>query len=91
MEKPKEKLVTQNASICISIKIENFFQPSSIKKDKQTTSLVVKINNAKIANILIKKWLALDHTLYRYIRYNLAYKIKQSLKYYKYSHVLVYY
>lgn len=91
MEKIKKKLMTQNANMCIGIKFESFFQLSSIKKDRQTALLVIKIDNAKITNLLIEKWLALDHILHKYIRYNLACKVKQSFKYYEYSHVLVYY
>lgn len=41
-----------------------------------TLLLVSEINNIKIANILIKKRLILNQTLYRYIKYNPTYKIK---------------
>lgn len=73
----KKKLVTQNASMCISMKIESLFWLSSIRKDKKTASLVLEVNNAKMANLLIEERLVLDHTLHRCIRYNLACKVKQ--------------
>lgn len=77
MKKTKKKLVTQKASMCISMKIESLFWLSSIRKDKQIVSLVLEVNNAKIANLLIEEGLVLDHTFHRCIRYNLACKVKQ--------------
>lgn len=71
------------------MKIEILFWLSSSKKDKQTASLVVKVDDAKMANLLIEEGLVLDHTLHRCIRYNLACKIKQCFKCYKYGHVSV--
>ena len=91
IEEIKEKLVTQNASIYINIKIENLFWLSSIKKDRQKVLLVIKVNNAKMANLLIEEKLVLDHILHICIRYNLICKIKQCFKYYEYGHILVYY
>lgn len=55
IEKTKDKLVTQNASMYTSIKIKSFFWLSSIKKDRQTASLIIEFDNAKLANLLIKK------------------------------------
>lgn len=72
------------------MKIESLFWLSLIKKNRLITSLVVKINNAKMANLLVKEGLVLDHILYRCMRYNLVYKVKKCFKYYKYSYVLVY-
>lgn len=89
IEGTKKKLVTQNASMCTGIKIKSLFWLSSIKKDRQTTLLVVEVDNTKITNLLIEKRLILDHTLNRYMRYNPACKVNQCFKYYKYSHVLV--
>lgn len=45
---------------------------------------VIEINNTKIANLLIKKRLVLEYILYKFIKYNLIYKI------YKYAYDLVY-
>lgn len=46
-------------------------------------SLVVKINDTKIANLLIEKKLVLNYILHKYIRYNPTCKIKQYFKYYE--------
>ncbi len=89
MEETKEKLVTQNASMCAGMKIKNFFWLSSTKKDRQTASLVIEVDDAKMANLLIEEGLVLDHTLHGCMRYNPACKVKQCFKYYKYSHVSV--
>ena len=80
MEKTKEKLVTQNASMCTGIKIESLFWLSSIKNDRQTASLVVEVDNAKMANLLIEEGLVLDHILYGCMRYNPTCKVKQCFK-----------
>ena len=51
---------------------------------------MIKINNAKMANLLIKDKLVLDHILHRYMKYNPTCKVKQCFKYYGYDHVSVY-
>ena len=89
MEETKEKLVTQNASMCTGMKIESLFWLSSIKKDRQTASLVVEVDDAKMANLLIEEGLVLDHTLHGCMRYNPACKVKQCFKCYEYGHVSV--
>lgn len=48
MEETKKKVVTQNASMCIGMKIESLFWLSSIKKNRQTASLVLEVDNAKM-------------------------------------------
>lgn len=78
-EETKEKLVTQNASMCTGMKIESLFWLSSSKKDKQAASLVIEVDDAKIANLLIEEGLVLDHTLHGCIRYNPACKINGLL------------
>lgn len=45
----------QNTRICISIKIESIFWLSILKKDKHTSSIIIEVDNAKMANILIEK------------------------------------
>ncbi len=58
MEKPKEKkekIVTQNASICAGMKIKSTFCVSISKKDRRTSSLVVEVADAKMANMLIEE------------------------------------
>lgn len=45
---------------------------------------MIKVDIAKMANLLIEKELVLNHILYGYIRYNSTYKIKQYFKYYEY-------
>lgn len=87
----KEKLVTQNASMCTGKKIESLFWLTSVKKDRQTVSLMVEVDDAKMANMLIEEGLVLDHTLHGCIRYNPACKIKQCFKCYEFSHVSVRY
>lgn len=52
-------------------------------------SLIVEIDNAKMANLLIEERLVLDPIRYRCIRYNPACKIKQCFKCYEYSYVLI--
>ena len=90
-EETKEKIVMQNISMCANMKIESIFWLSILKKYRRTSLLVVEVDDAKIANILIEEGLVLDHTLHRCIRYNLACKIKQCFNCYEYDHVLVYY
>lgn len=85
----KKKLINKNANMCARIKIKSIFWLSEGKKGRQTVLLVVKVDDAKMANILIEEGLVLDHTLHRCIRYNPACKIKQCFKCYKYGHVLV--
>lgn len=63
----------QNASICANIKIESIFQLFALKKNKRILLLIIKIDNAKMANMLIKEGLVLDYIC---IRYNFAYKIR---------------
>lgn len=48
IEKTKKKLVTQNVNMYISMKIKSFFKLLSIKNKRQTASLVVEIDIAKI-------------------------------------------
>lgn len=76
IEETNEKIVMQNASICTKMKIESIFWFYALKNDMHTLSLVVGIDNAKMANILIEKRLVFDYTLYKYIRYNSGYTIK---------------
>ena len=89
MEETKEKIVTQNASMCTGMKIESIFWLSTLKKDKRTSSLVIEIDDAKMANTLIEEGLVLDHTLHGCMRYNPACRIKQCFNCYKYGHVSV--
>ncbi len=89
IEETKEKLVTHNASMCIGIKIESLFWLSSSKKAKQAASLVIAVDDAKMANLLMEEELILNHTLHGCIRYNPACKIKQCFKCYEYGHVSV--
>ena len=80
MEKPKEtkeKIIMQNASIFAGMKIGSIFWLSTSKKNKRTSSLVVEVADAKMANILIKEGLVLDHTLHECIRCNSACRMKQ--------------
>lgn len=58
------------------MKIESIFCLSVLKKNSCILSLIIKINNVKMANMLIKKRLILDYILYKCMNYNLAYKIK---------------
>lgn len=81
---------SKNASICTKMKIKNILWLSRLKKNRHTLLPVIKINNIKMANILIKESLILNHILHRCIKYNPAYKIKQYFNYYEYNHVLVY-
>ncbi len=79
MEKPEEtkkKIMAQNASICAWMKIESIFWLSTSKKDRRTSSLVVEMAEAKMANMLIEEELVLDHTLHGFMRYNPACKMK---------------
>ena len=76
MEETKEKIVTQNASMCTGMKIESIFWLSTLKKDKRIASLVIEIDDAKMTNTLIEEGLALDHTLHGCMRYNPACRIK---------------
>lgn len=89
MKKTKKKLVTQNASMCAGMKIESLFWLSFTKKNRQTTLLLIEVNDAKMANLLIEERLVLDYTLHGCMRYNPACKVKQCFKYYKYGHVSV--
>lgn len=73
------------------MKIESIFWLSLLKKNMHFLSLVIKVDNIKITNKLIIERLVLDYTLYKYMRYNLACKIKQYFSYYKYGYILVYY
>lgn len=71
------------------MKIESIFQLSALKKDRRSLSLVIEVANAKMANMLIKKGLVLDHTLDEYMRYNPICRIKQYFNCYEYGHVSV--
>lgn len=59
------------------MRIESLLWLSATKKIRQTASLVVEIDNTKMANLLIEEGLVLDHTLHGYMGYNPACKIKQ--------------
>lgn len=61
-----------------------------LKKDRCTSSLVIKVDNAKIANTLIEKRLVLDHTLQRCIKYNSTCRMKECFNCYEYGNVSVY-
>ncbi len=76
-EETKEKIITQNASICSGIKIGSIFWLFKSKKEKRTSSLVVELADAKMVNMLIEEGLVLDHTLHGCMRYNPACRIKQ--------------
>ncbi len=67
-EETKEKIVAQNVSICAEMKIESIFWLSAMKKDRRILSLVVEVDDTKMANILIDEGLVFDHTLHRCIR-----------------------
>lgn len=62
VEETKEKIATQNASMCAGMKIESIFWLSASKKDRRTSSLVVEVVDAKRANMLIEEGLVLDYT-----------------------------
>ncbi len=65
----------QNASIYAGMKIENIFWLFTSKKDRRTSSLVVELADAKIANMLIAEGPVLDHSLHGCIKYNPACKM----------------
>ncbi len=88
-EETKEKIVTQNASMCAGIKIESIFWLSTWKKNRRTSSLVVEVADAKMTNMLIEEGLVLDHTLQRCMRYNPACRMKQCFNCYRYGHISV--
>lgn len=90
IEETKEKFMTQNASICTNIKIESLFWLLSIEKNRQIVSLVIEVDNVKMANPLIEEELVMNHILYKCIRYKFACKVKQCFKYYEYGYILVY-
>lgn len=75
--------------MCTGMKIKSFFWLLSTKKDGQTTLLVIEVDDAKMANLLIEKRLVLDYTLQRCMRYNPTCKVKQCFKCYEYSHISV--
>ncbi len=58
------------------MKIESIFWLSALKKDKRTSSLVIEVDDAKIANTLMEEEPVLDHTLHGCMRYNPACRIK---------------
>ncbi len=92
MEKPeetKEKIIMRNASMGAEMKIESIFWLFTSKKDRRTSSPVVEVADAKIANMLIEEGLVLDHNLHRCMRYNPACRIKQRFNCYEYGHVSV--
>ena len=60
-----------------------------LKKDKHTLSLVIEIDYAKIANVLIDERSVFDQTVYRYIRYNLIYRIKQYFNCSEFGYILI--
>ncbi len=67
-----------------------FFGSLHWKKNKRTSSLVIEVDDAKMANTLIEEGLVLDHTLNGCMRYNPASRIKQCFNCYEYGHVSVY-
>ena len=71
------------------MKIESIFWLSTLKKDRRSSSLVVEVDDAKMANMLIEEGLVLDHTLHGCMRYNPACRIKQCFNCYEYGHVSV--
>lgn len=91
IDKIKEKIASQNATICAAMKIENIFWLYRQRKNRCTTLLVFKVANIKMTNLLIEKRLVMNHSLYKYIRYNLICKIKECFNCYKYGHILVYF
>lgn len=76
IEEINKKIIAPYASMCAGIRIETIFWLSVLRKDKHILSLVIEVDNAKIANMLIVKELVLNHTLHRCMRYNPACKIK---------------
>lgn len=80
----------QNSNMYADIKIESIFWLFALKKDRYISSLVIKIDNVKIANIVIKEKFVIDYILHECMRYNLICRIKQYFNCYKYDHVLVY-
>ncbi len=88
-DKTKEKIVTQNSSICAGIKIERIFWLFTSKKDKRTSSLVVEVADAKMADMQIEERLHLNPTLHGCIIYKPACRMKHCFNCYKYGHVLV--
>ena len=76
--------------MCAGMKIESIFWLSVLKKDRRTLLLVIKVDNAKMANILIKEGMVLDHTLHGCKRYNPTCRIKQCFNCYEYGHIWVY-
>lgn len=69
--------------------IKSISQLFTLKNNKATLSLVIETIHAKMCNMLNKKKLVLDYILYRYINYNLVYKIQQYLNCYEYGHISV--
>ncbi len=53
VEETREKIVAQNTSICTSMNIENIFWLFVLMKDGRILSLVIRIDNTKMANMLI--------------------------------------
>ena len=76
VEKMKEKIIMQNVSMCIGMKIESFFWLYALKKNRCISSQVIKVNDAKMANTLNEEGLVLDHTLHGCMKYNPAFRIK---------------
>ena len=73
------------------MKIESIFWLSTLKKVKRTSSLVIEVDDANIANMLIEEELVLDHTIHKCIRYNPTCKIKQCFNCYEYGHVSIHF
>lgn len=88
VEKSKARIITQNAGICIAMKIEIIFWFFLLKKDICTSSLAIKIDNSRMANMLIEERFVLVNT-YCCITYNPLCRIKQCFSCYEYGHVLV--
>lgn len=68
--------------MCISMKIKSTFWLFLLKKNKRNASLVIKVDDVKVAKTPIEENFVSYHTLYGYIRYNLTCSIKQCFNFY---------
>lgn len=69
-------ICNENISMCAGMKIVSIFWLSALKKDRRTSSLVVEVDEAKMANMLIEEVLVLNHILHGCLTYNPASRIK---------------
>lgn len=81
-QRKQKKRLLRKMQICIQELKLRIWLAFYIKKDKSTFFLVIEIDDVKKDNILIEKRLVFNYTLYKYIKYNLVYKIKQYFNYY---------